>query len=84
MGRDSRRETRCRQLTKEGLRLEGGKWGTRRRRGIRTGEEEVTEVGNGLGILEKVVVEDACGGGESGEVNEGREGACLRHRRKAR
>ena len=48
--------------------------------GTRTGEE-VADVGDGLGVLEEEVVEDAGGGGEGGGVDEGRECACLRHRR---
>ena len=50
-----------------------------RRRVVRT-REEVTDVGDGLYVLEKEVVEDAGGGVEGIEVDEGREGgACLRH-----
>lgn len=47
--------------------------------GTRTGEE-VADVGDGLCVAEEVVVEDAGGGVEDGEVDEG-ECACLRHRR---
>lgn len=59
--------------------MSGGGRGRRARTG-----EEVGEVGDGLDVPEEEVVEDAGGDVEGGEVDEGREGACLRHRRRTR